>query len=44
MLDPQQFRDEVLTPVLMQAGLWSLAAENLIMGTIAQESRFKYLR
>ncbi len=43
-LDIKQFRETVLHPVLDQSGLWSQAAENLVMGTIAQESRFTYLK
>jgi len=42
-LDPRQLRDLVVRPALEHIGLWSLAAEQLVMGTAAQESRLTYL-
>lgn len=42
-LDPRQLRDYVVTPALKAIGLWSLGAEQLVMGTGAQESGFVYL-
>lgn len=45
MIDPKQLRLEVIRPVLKATGMWSQAAENLLMGTAAQESACgKYLR
>lgn len=38
MLDPRQLRDLIVRPVLEQLGLYSLAAEQLVMGTAAKES------
>lgn len=38
MIDSTQLRDKVVVPVLHRLDLWSKSAENLIMGTIAQES------
>lgn len=42
-LDPRQLRDYVVAPALKEIGLWSLGAEQLVMGTGAQESGFVYL-
>lgn len=42
-LDPRQLRDLAVRPALEHIGLWSLAAEQLVMGTAAQESRLTYL-
>lgn len=45
MLDPRQLRDLIVRPVLEQLDLYSLAAEQLVMGTAAQESGcFRYIR
>lgn len=45
MIDPKQLRLDVIRPVLQATGMWSQAAENLLMGTAAQESACgKYLR
>lgn len=38
MIDASQLRLAVIRPVLKEAGLWSQAAENLVLGTAAQES------
>jgi len=43
MLDIEQFRLLIVRPTLEYMGLHSPAAEELIMGTAAQESRFTYL-
>lgn len=43
-LDAQQLRDQVVRPVLARLGLpGGLAAEQLVMGTAAQESGLRYL-
>lgn len=42
-LDVDQFRALVVLPTLHHLGLHSLAAENLLLGTAAQESRFEFL-
>lgn len=44
MIDPRQLRDLIVRPVLEQIGLYSLAAEQIVMGTAAQESRLVYIR
>lgn len=44
-LDPQQFRDLIVRPVLSLLALPSPHfSEHLLMGTAAQESRFRYLK
>lgn len=43
-MDPKQFKDLVIRPVLVQLGLHSAAAENLLLGTATQESRLTYLQ
>lgn len=43
-LNLRQFRDCVTLPALQQLGLHSLAAEQLVMGTLAQESHGTYLK
>lgn len=42
-LDVRQLRDFVVRPVLEDLGAWSLGAEQLVLGTAAQESGFVYL-
>lgn len=37
-IDAHQLRAYIVRPVLEQLGLWSKSAENLLMGTAAQES------
>ena len=37
-INASQLRQSIVRPVLQNLGLWSQAAENLIMGTAAQES------
>ncbi len=44
MLNVGQFRAEVVHPVLEHLGMWSQAAENLIVGTALQESALTYLK
>lgn len=39
MINSKQLRECVIRPVLQDAGMWSQSAENLLMGTAAQESR-----
>lgn len=41
-IDPQQFRDLVVRPVLRDMRMWSLAAERLVLGTVAAESEMGY--
>ncbi len=44
MIDPLQFRLLVIRPALQRLGLWSLAAERLLLGTALAESRLVYLK
>ena len=39
MINKNQLRELIIRPTLLEIGLHSLAAENLLMGTAAQESR-----
>lgn len=44
-MNPQQLREQVIRPTLKRIGLWSQAAEDLVLGTACQESHCgKYLR
>lgn len=44
-IDPNHLRYEVVRPVLREMGMWSEAAENLLIGTAAHESLTgRYLR
>ncbi len=43
MLDPEQFRQRVIRPVVRRLGLWSPAAERLLLGTALTESGLRYL-
>ena len=43
-IDINQFREEVVRPVLQDLKMYSPVAENLIMGTAAQESGFTYIK
>lgn len=43
VLDLKQFREYVVRPTLQYMGLWSEAAENLVVGTAIQESGLRYL-
>ena len=42
MYDPFKFRQEVIKPALLAIDLYSLAAENLLLGTALQESLLEY--
>ena len=44
MIDPLQFRLLVIRPALVRLGLWSLAAERLLLGTALAESYLAYLK
>lgn len=44
MIDPRQFRDLVIRPTLIHLDLHSIAAENLLLGTAAHESRLSWLK
>lgn len=44
MIDPRQFRELVIRPVLQASGLWSPAAENLLLGTALVESGLSWLK
>ena len=43
-LNPQQLTDLVIRPTLKRLGLWSTAAEELVLGTGIQESGLQYLQ
>lgn len=43
-IDINQFREEVVRPTLHDLKMYSPVAENLIMGTAAQESGFSYIK
>ena len=44
MMDVDQFRHEIVRPVIRHMGLWSPAAENLLVGTAIVESGLRYVR
>ncbi len=44
MLDPSQLKELVIRPTLVKIGLWSRAAENLVLGTGLAESQLQHLR
>lgn len=44
MISAEQFRLEIVRPTLDRMGMWSAAAENLLVGTAIQESGLRYLR
>ena len=44
MIDIEHFRLHVVRATLMSLRMWSLASENLLIGTAAQESGLRYLR
>lgn len=44
MLDPEQFRDYIIKPSLTHIGLWSPAAEQLVLATAMAESNLRYLQ
>lgn len=39
MIDAKQLREDIIRPALHSIGLWTAAAENLVIGTAAQESQ-----
>ena len=39
MINPKHLRDFVVRPTLKRIGMWSQAAENILIGTVYQESR-----
>jgi hypothetical protein len=43
-MDAEQLRKYIVGPALAEIGMWSEAAEDLVMGTAAQESHLKYVR
>lgn len=44
MIDVDQARHDIVRPALEFVGLWSQAAENLVLGTGLVESRLSYVR
>lgn len=44
MIDVKQFTELVIQPALREIGLYSEAAEELLLGTALQESRLQYLK
>jgi len=44
VIDPKQFRDLVIRPTLIEVGMHSTAAENLLLGTAIKESGLRFLR
>ena len=44
MIDPIEFRNEVISPALDFIGLNSDSAQQLLLGTAVQESRLKYFK
>lgn len=42
-INAKQLREEIIRPVLDHLDLWSLSAENLVLGTALVESRGEYL-
>lgn len=43
-MDVKQLRESIVRPTLQAIGMHSMAAEQLVLGTMAQESRFEYLK
>ena len=43
MIDPSQFRRLIIVPALRRLGLWSLPAEQLLIGTALTESGLQFL-
>lgn len=43
-MNADQLREYIVRPALESIDAWSAAAENLVMGTAAQESHLKYVR
>ena len=44
MINPAQFRSEIVRPALKAADMWSEAAENLVLGTAVQESILAWVK
>ena len=44
MINPAQFRHEIVRPALKAADMWSEAAENLVLGTAVQESILAWVK
>lgn len=44
MLDARQLRDLIVRPTIEQIGIYSLAAEQIVIGTAAKESHLTYIR
>ena len=44
MINPAQFRAEIVRPALKAADLWSESAENLVLGTAVQESLLAWVK
>ncbi len=44
MLNPKDFREHIIKPTLEHLGMYSLAAENLLIGTAVQESGLRHLK
>ena len=44
MINLNQFRDEIVAPTLKEIGLYSKAAERLVIGTGLTESRLEYVK
>ena len=44
MIEVWEFRLHIIRPVIQQLGMWSKAAENLLLGTAIQESGLRHLR
>lgn len=43
-LDAIQLREYIVRPTLVRLGLWSVSAENLVVGTAVQESHLDYVK
>ena len=44
MINPAQFRHEIVRPALKASNMWSEAAENLVLGTGVQESLLAWVK
>ena len=44
MINPAQFRAEIVRPALKAVDMWSEAAENLVLGTAVQESVLAWVK
>jgi hypothetical protein len=43
-LDPHQLSEHIIRPTLQRLGIWTEAAEELVLGTSIQESGLRYVR